>query len=131
MWNLGNGNKIWLDSLSGNADPFLGFGLRASTGATGSIYAFAFNLPITLSGTLNTATSVAYSLTSLTNAGSQISGIGGNKVVQSWDVDSSVGGLPALNKQVDVGDTYFHLGCEDKQSPRLFSHRHHCRQPCL
>lgn len=110
MWNLGNNNLIRVDSLSGNADPILGFGLGASTGAAGSTYAFAFNLPIALSGTINTGASVSYSLTSLTDTGAQIKGIGGNKVVQSWDIDSSVGGLPDLNKNVDVGDTYFHLG---------------------
>jgi|GEM_PF-3172663 len=110
MWITPNGNQIMLNSLGGNADPLLSFGLGATTKSSGATFAFAFDLPIALSGPINTASSVSYSLTSNTSAGAQISGIGGNKVVQSWDVDTSVGGLPDLNKGVDVGDTYFHTG---------------------
>lgn len=110
MWNLGKGNTVSVNSLSGSADPILNFGLGASTGSSGSTYAFSFNLPIALSGPIDSASSISYSLTSTTGAGAQIKGIGGNKVVQSWDVDTSIGGLSDLNKNVHVGDTHFHAG---------------------
>lgn len=109
-WNFGNGDWVSVNSISGNADPILGFGLSASTGSTGNSYSFSFNLPIALSGTIDTASSISYSLTSTTSAGAQIKGIGGNNVLQSWDIDTSIGGLADLNKNVDVGETYFHVG---------------------
>lgn len=109
-WNLGNGKAVSINSIDGNADPILFFNLGATTGATASNYSFFFDLPIAISGPIETKSSVSYSLTSKTDAGAQIQGLGGGKVVQSWDIDSTPGGLGILNKNVDVGDTHFHLG---------------------
>lgn len=109
-WNLGSGKEVSIHSITGNADPILFFNLGATTGASASNYSFFFDLPIAISGPIDTKSSVSYSLTSKTDAGAQIQGLGGGKVVQSWDIDTSVGGIGVLNKNVDVGDTHFHLG---------------------
>lgn len=120
-WDMGNNNTASVNSLTGNADPILGFAVAASTGAAGATFAFAFDLPIAISGPITTKASTSYTLTSLSNAGAQIQGIGGNKVVQSWDVDTSVGGIGTLNKNVDVGDTHFHLGGPTTSNSPVYS----------
>jgi hypothetical protein len=109
-WGDDLGNSLSVDSLSGNADPILIFGVGASTGVAGSTFGFTFNLPIALSGQINASSSTSYSLTSGSSAGAQIQGIGGNKVVTAYEVDTSVGGIGSINKGVDVGDTFFFLG---------------------
>ena len=109
-WNVGSGNTATVSSLFGNADPILGFSLSASTGASGATFAFAFDLPIAISGPIITKASTNYSLTSVSGPGAEIKGIGGNKIVQSWDVDTTFGGIGSLNKNVDVGDDYLHFG---------------------
>lgn len=106
-WDLGSGESVSVNSVSGNADPILGFAVAATTGAVGSTYAFAFNLPIAIEETIATKAKVGYTLTSTTAAGAQITDLG-NKILQSWDVDTSPGGLGSLNKNVDVGETHFH-----------------------
>ncbi len=97
-----NSGDIFLskDNISGDGAPNLSDGitwnLGATTGATASNYSFFFDLPIAISGPISTKSSVSYSLTSKTSAGAQIQGFGGNKIVQSWDVDA--------------GENHFHLG---------------------
>ena len=103
-WTMGDGSTISVGSLSGNADPILGFGLGASTTATGSTFGFTFNLPIALSGLINADSSVSYSLSSLSTAGAQITANG--NIVTASEVDTSIGGLGFLNKGVDVGNTF-------------------------
>jgi hypothetical protein len=103
----GAGSWVEIDSLGGNADPILGFAVAAGTGATGSTYSFTFNLPIALAGQIDASSSVGYTLTSLTAAGAQISPLLGLRIVTAREVDTSVGGLPPLNKGVDVGDAFF------------------------
>ncbi len=109
-WDLGAGKTVSVNSVTGNADPILFFGLGATTGGVASNYSFFFDLPIAISGAIDTASSVSYSLTSKTGAGAQIQGFGSNKVVQAWDIDTTVGGIGSLNKNVDVGGTHFHTG---------------------
>jgi len=121
MWDMGNGNTVSVGSLSGNADPILGFGLGASTGATGSTFGFTFNLPIALEGPIDANSSVSYSLSSLTTGGAQISSVGGGKIVTAYEVDTSVGGIGSLNKGVDVGDTFFFNGGPDTQESSVFT----------
>lgn len=109
MWMMGD-NRIMVNSLYGNADPILGFAVGASTGASGSTFGFNFDLPIAIDGSIDASSSVSYSLTSTTDAGAQISALGSNNIVSAYEVDTSVGGIGSINKGVDVGDTYFHLG---------------------
>ena len=110
MWTMGDGSTICVGSLSGNADPILGFGLGASTSSIGSTFGFTFNLPIALQGPINANSSVSYSLTSTTAAGAQIAPVVGSNIVSAFEVDTSIGGLPSLNKGVDVGNTFFFVG---------------------
>ena len=107
IWTMGDGSTLSVGSLFGNADPILSFGLGASTGDTGSTFGFNFDLPIALSGPINANSSVSYSLTSTTSEGAQIAPVVGSNIVSAYEVDTSVGGLPTLNKGVDVGNTFF------------------------
>jgi hypothetical protein len=106
---LQNGDFLDIKKVWGNTDPVLGFSVQAGTGASGGTFAFGFNLPIALSGPLSASSSVSYSLTSTTAAGAQIDPLNGHVVV-AQEVDTSVGGLPPLNKGVDVGDRFFFVG---------------------
>jgi hypothetical protein len=106
---LEDGSSVSINSLSGNADPILGFSVGAGTSTLGKTFAFSFSLPISLSGPLQASSSVSYSLTSLTSDGAQIQPQFGHVVV-AQENDSTVGGLLPLNKGVDVGDTFFFNG---------------------
>ena len=119
MWTMGDGSTISVGTLSGNADPILGFGLGASTGSLGSTFGFTFNLPIALSGPINADSSVSYTLSSLSNDGAQITANG--NVVTASEVDTSNGGLGFLNKGVDVGDTFGFLGGPQTQNSSVFT----------
>ena len=108
--------------MSGNIYPILGFGLGASTaGGTGSTFGFTFNLPIALQGPINADSSVSYSLSSLSAAGAQIAPVVGSNIVSAFEVDTSVGGLPSLNKGVDVGSTFFFTGGPLTQSSPTYT----------
>ena len=120
-WTMGDGSTLSVGSLFGNADPILGFGLGASTGATGSTFGFTFNLPIALSGPINAISSVSYSLTSTTSAGAQIAPVVGSNIVSAFEVDTTVGGLSSLNKGVDVGNTFFFTGGPLTQNSSVFT----------
>jgi hypothetical protein len=95
--------------MNGDIDPIIGFGVGAST-SIGSTFGFTFNLPIALQGPINADSSVSYSLSSLSTAGAQIAPVVGSNIVSAFEVDTSVGGLPSLNKGVDVGNTFFFVG---------------------
>lgn len=110
VWMMGDGSKITVSSLYGNADPILGFSVGASTASSGATFSFNFDLPVAIDGLIKANSSVSYSLTSTTNAGAQIAAIGNGKIVSAYEVDTSVGGIGSINKGVDVGDTYFHTG---------------------
>lgn len=114
--DFGDGGFISLDGVNGNIDPILGFSASAGTGATGRTFAFNFSLPIALSGTVQANSSVSYSLTALTSAGAQVTPLFGHTVV-AQDVDTSVGGLPPINKGVDIGNVFFTLGQGTANSP--------------
>lgn len=120
MWTMGDGSTVSVSSLSGNADPILGFGLGATTSTSGATFAFSFDLPIAIEGPIDTASSVSYSLTSLSGAGAQIAPLDG-KVVKAWEVDTSVGGLSPLNKGVDVGETFFFTGGPTVQNSPVYT----------
>jgi len=120
MWDLGDGAMVSVANMWGNADPILGFGLGASTGATGRTFAFAFDLPIALTGQIVANSKVGYTLTSTTAAGAQITALGG-AVVKAFEVDTTVGGLGSLPKGVDVGGTFFFLGGPDTQASPIYS----------
>lgn len=107
--DLEGGGFVQLTGLNGNIDPILGFNASAGTGAAGKTFAFNFSLPIALSGPIDASSNVGYTLTSLSAAGAQIAPLFGHVVV-AQEVDTSVGGLPPLNKGVDVGDTFFFVG---------------------
>jgi hypothetical protein len=102
---LGSGNWVGISNLYGNSDPVLGFSLAAGTGTKGKTYSVTLSLPIELSGLLEASSSVSYSLTALSSAGAQITPLNGHLVV-AQEVDTDVGGLPPLNKGVDVGDLF-------------------------
>jgi len=118
-WTMGDGSTIMVNSLSGNADPILGFGLGASTAGTASTFGFTFNLPVALTGQINASSSVSYSLTSLSSAGAQITANG--NVVTASEVDTSIGGLGFLNKGVDVGSTFGFVGGPQTQNSSVFT----------
>lgn len=114
--NLADGGFISLNGINGNIDPILGFSAAAGTGAIGHTFAFNFSLPIALSGNVQANSSVSYSLTALSAAGAQISPLFGHTVI-AQDVDTSVGGLPPINKGVDIGNTFFIAGQGTGNSP--------------
>ncbi len=98
---------ITVDTLSGNADPVLGLHASAGTGAIGHTFAFNFDLPINLNSSVTASSTIGYSLTALTGAGAQIAAsVPGHSVLFAQDVDTSVGGLPSLDKHVDAGGTF-------------------------
>ena len=116
----GNNNTVRIDTMNGNVDPIIGFGVGAST-LTGSTFGFTFNLPIALEGLIDANSSVSYSLSSLSSAGAQIAPVVGSNIVSAFEVDTSVGGLSSLNKGVDVGDTFFFLGGPQTQNSAVFT----------
>ncbi len=101
----GAGNSLSVNSLGGNADPILLFGVGATTGANSSSFGFTFNLPVQIAGQISANSSVSYSLTAGTAAGAQITPIFTN-VVSAFELDTDIGGLGSLNKGVDVGNTF-------------------------
>ena len=119
--DLSGGRSFSVTSLNGNADPIMGFGLGAATGASGSTFVFNLNLPIAISGTIDASSSVSYSLTSLSAAGAQISPFLGPAVVIGNEVDTSIGGLGSLNKGVDVGPTFFFTGGPQTQNSPVYT----------
>lgn len=99
-------STLTVQNVTGNADPILGYATSASTGGVGGAFSITFTLPIALSGPIDAAAQVSYSLTGTTAPGAQISPLFGN-VALAREVDTSVGGLPPLDKGVDVGSTFF------------------------
>ena len=116
-----DGNRVSIDTMNGDIDPILGFGVGASTGSTGSTFGFIFNRPIALQGLINADSSVSYSLSSLSSAGAQVAPVVGSNIVSAFEVDTSVGGLPSLNKGVDVGNTFFFLGGPATQNSPVYT----------
>ena len=98
-------STVTVDNLWGNADPILGFATSASTGGVGGAFSITFTLPIALTGLIDAAAQVSYSLTGTTLPGAQISPLFG-KVLLAREVDTSIGGLSPLDKGVDVGNTF-------------------------
>lgn len=119
-FDLGGGAYVEMNNMFGNIDPILGFAASAGTGAIGKTFSFSFTLPIILSGSLVADSSVSYSLTSLTNAGAQITPLFG-KVVVAQEVDSTPLGLAPLNKGVDVGNTFGFLGGPQTQNSPVYT----------
>lgn len=119
-WSSGS-STVSINSLDGNADPILIFGVGASTGTLGSTFGFTFNLPIALSGPINASSKVSYSLTAGSAAGAQISPVVGSNIVSAYEVDTSIGGLGSLNKGVDVGDTFFFVPGPDVQNSPVYT----------
>jgi len=112
-FKLDDGSTIGVTGINGNADPVLGFNASAATLGTGHSFAFSFDLPISLSGPINADSSISYTLTSTTAAGAEIKPLlpgAGAKVMTAQEVDTTVGGLPSLDKDVSVGDTFTVLG---------------------
>ncbi len=107
MWMMGDGSVARVNSLYGNADPILGFGLGATTASAGRTFSFAFNLPISVSGLIQADSSIDYSLSALTSAGADIAPVFGPHILTARDVDTTPGGLLPLDKEVDVGDRFF------------------------
>ena len=116
----GIGNTVSINSMNGDIDPIIGFGVGAST-STGSTFGFTFNLPIALQGPINADSSVSYSLSSLSSAGAQVAPVVGSNIVSAFEVDTSIGGLPSLNKGVDTGNTFFFLGGPQTQNSPVFT----------
>ncbi len=106
IWSMPNGNEISVNNVFGNGDPILGFGLGASAGAMGGTFSFSFDLPVSIGGLINARSEIGYTLTDTLGDGAEISGIGGDKILQAFEIDSDFAGLPDLNKGVDVGDDF-------------------------
>jgi len=99
-------SSVTVMNVTGNADPILGFAVASNTGAVGSAFSITFTLPVALSGPIDAAAQVSYSLTGTSIAGAQIAPLFGNVLI-AQEVDTSIGGLTPLNKGVDVGNTFF------------------------
>jgi hypothetical protein len=101
---IGDGYTFYLDGVSGNIDPVLGFGLGA-TNTSGAIknFAFAFSLPLGgLPAPLATYAEIGTTLTAFSSAGGSVfptSGTG--KIVDSQDI--VVNPFASVDKGVDVG----------------------------
>ena len=118
--DLGDGVTLSF-GMSGNIDPILGFSVSASTGSSGSTFGFTLNLPIALQGPIDANSSVSYTLTSTALEGAQIAPVVGDNIVSAFEVDTSIGGLPSLNKGVDVGDVFFFTPGPDTQNSPVFT----------
>jgi len=116
---LTDGATMSVNTLTGNTDPVLTFGLGATSGSSGDTFSFDFHMPIAVAGQINAASKVSYSLTAGSSAGAQIQPLNGHVVV-AQDVDTTPGGLNPLNKGVDVGDTFFYLTGPDTQNSPVY-----------
>jgi len=100
----GEGYTFSLDSMSGNIDPVLGFGLGA-TNTSGSLktFAFAFSLPLGgLPAPINTAATLGTTLTAFTSAGGSVfPTLGGGRIMDSQDLVLSP--FASVDKGVDIG----------------------------
>lgn len=100
----GDGYTVSLDSMNGNIDPVLGFGLGA-TNTSGSplTFAFAFSLPLGgLTGAIDTVAQLGTTLTAFTsNGGSVFATSGGGMIVDSQDI--RVSPFSSVDKGVDIG----------------------------
>ena len=113
---LGGGAWAGIDSLSGNSDPILNFGISAATGSNGRAFSFTFSLPTSLAGEIHTSSTAAYTLTAKTAVGAQLTPLKEHTVV-AQDVDTTVGGFSPINAGVDVGDRFFFTGAGTQASP--------------
>jgi len=106
-WNDPNDPGAWvsINDVFGNIDPVLGFSVAANTGAIGKTFAFAFSMPVALSGPIAAHAEVGYTLTATSPAGAQIQPLFGKTVI-AQEVDTSIGGLPPLDKGVNVGEIF-------------------------
>jgi hypothetical protein len=98
------GYTFSLDSMNGNIDPVLGFGLGATNTSGGlKTFAFAFSLPIGgLTGSIDTVAQLGTTLTAFTGNGGSVyptSGVG--KIVDSQDIRISP--FSSVDKGVDIG----------------------------
>lgn len=100
----GDGFTINLDSMNGNIDPVLGFGLGA-TNTSGGIktFAFAFSLPLGgLTGAIDTVAQLGTTLTAFTSSGGSVFATsGGGTIVDSQDIRLSP--FSTVDKGVDIG----------------------------
>jgi len=100
----GDGYTVSLDSMYGNIDPLVGFGLGATnTSGTYKTFAFAFSLPLGgLSVPINTAADLGTTLTAFTSAGGSVIPTSGTlKIVDSQDIVFSP--FASVDKGVDIG----------------------------
>ena len=111
-WSLGDGSSVTVSSITGNSDPILTFGIGGTAGASGSTFSFNFDLPITIDGLIDTASSLGGSLTDSNGDGAGIFTTAGNATILSaFEIDTDpVDRLPGLNKGVDIGDSFSFVG---------------------
>lgn len=104
MTITGDGYTISLDSMSGNIDPLLGFGLGATNTSGGLMtYAFSFSLPLGgLSVPIDTYAELGTTLTAFTDAGGSVFATSGTGfIVDSQDI--ALNPFSSVDKGVDVG----------------------------
>jgi len=104
-FELPDGSSVGINSLTGNVDPVLGFSTSATTAAAGKTFALAFSVPIALSGPINAFSTITTGLTAKTTGGAEIKPFLQTRILDAADVDTSIGGLPDLDKDVDAGTT--------------------------
>ena len=102
----GEGYVVSLDSMSGNIDPVLGFGLGATnTSGAAKTFAFAFSLPLgglTAPPVINTKAQLGITLTAFTSAGGSVfPTLSGGKIVDSQDI--VINPFASVDKGVDIG----------------------------
>jgi len=103
----GPGFSVSLDSVSGNVDPELIFGLGATNSSSGpATFAFAFNLPLggfNFGSSILTEATLGTTLTASSSAnGTVFPTLGVGKIVDSQDIQFSP--FASVDKGVDIGD---------------------------
>jgi hypothetical protein len=98
--------NITIESLSGNADPFLLVNHSASTGLVGHTFTISVEAPLDVSGPVTADSTVSYSLTAAPGVTGSIKAADRfHKILSGTDVDAN-GPLPALDKGIDAGEDF-------------------------
>jgi len=102
---LADGSTVGINRLTGNIDPVLGFSTSATTAAVGKTFSLAISIPIALQGPIDAFSTIGTTLTAKTTAGAEVKPFLQTRILEAADVDTSIGGLPDLDKNVDAGNT--------------------------
>jgi hypothetical protein len=92
-----------ISSISGQADPTLGFAIGATNLSVDLVsFNFSFAIPVALSGTIVGHSALRYGLSTTGTAGVTIAPTGAH-ILTAFERDTTAGGLGDLNKGLDIG----------------------------